>query len=176
MSASLPPAPSDPSNALVIGEGVFVSPDARIHPSVRGSRIVIGDHSQIYDFACLRAVGGGGDIRIGAHCYINPHCVLYSGNGITLGDYVLLAPGVLLVPTNHAFTRRDVPMRAQGFAPSKGGITLEDDVWIGAGSVILDGSRVGKGAIIGAGSVVQGDVPGYEIWGGSPARFLKQRP
>jgi acetyltransferase-like isoleucine patch superfamily enzyme len=162
-------------SGLRVGEGVVISLDARIYPSVRGSRIEIGDFSEIYDFVCIRSVGGNGDIKIGAHCYINPSCVLYSGNGITLGDYVLLAPGVMLLPTNHAYSRRDIPIRHQGFLPSKNGIVIEDDVWIGANSVILDGSYIHQGAIIAAGSVVRGDVPAYEIWGGVPAQKINER-
>jgi acetyltransferase-like isoleucine patch superfamily enzyme len=157
------------------GKGVFISPLCHIMPSVRGSKIVIGDYTQIYDFVCIRAVGGNGDIRIGAHCYINPGCVLYSGNGITMGDYVLLAPGVIIVPTNHAFARRDIPIRCQGFQPSKGGILIEEDVWIGANSVVLDGSRIARGAIIAAGSVVTSAISSYEIWGGVPAVKLRDR-
>lgn len=167
--------PSQSIPGLTVGEGVVISPDARIHPSTRGSQISIGDFSEIYDFVCIRAVGGSGDITIGAHCYINPSCVLYSGNGITLGDYVLLAPGTMLLPTNHAFFRRDIPIRHQGFLPSKNGIVIEDDVWIGANCVILDGSLVHRGAIVAAGSVVRGEIPAYEIWGGVPAQKLGER-
>jgi virginiamycin A acetyltransferase len=163
------------ASGLTIGKDVVISPDARIHPSVRGTQIVIGECSEIYDFVCIRSVGGSGDIKIGAHCYINPSCVLYSGNGITLGDYVLLAPGVMLMPTNHAFSRRDIPIRHQGFLPSKNGIVIEDDVWIGANSVILDGSLIRRGAVIAAGSVVQGEIPAYEMWGGVPAKRIGER-
>ena len=164
------------TTALTLGEGVYLSPDARIHPSVRGTRIVIGAHTQIYDFVCIRAVGGSGDLIMGEHCYINPQCVIYTGNGITMGNYVLLAPGVMVMPTNHAFASRHIPIRHQGFQASKGGITIEDDVWIGANSVILDGTHIGKGAIIAAGSVVRGTVPPNEIWGGIMARKIKDRP
>jgi virginiamycin A acetyltransferase len=158
-----------------LGRDVYISPDARIHPSIRGSRITIGDFSQIYDFVCIRAVGGIGDITIGAHCYINPSCVMYSGNGITLGDYVLLAPGVMLLPSNHAYASRDLPIRHQGFSPSKGGIVIEDDVWLGANCVVLDGTSIGKGSIVAAGSVVRGVIPAYEVWGGVPAVKIKVR-
>jgi virginiamycin A acetyltransferase len=54
-------------------------------------------------------------------------------------------------------------------------VVVEDDVWIGANSVVLDGARIGKGAVIAAGSLVNGTVPPYEIWGGTPARFIKAR-
>ncbi|MFN7190275.1 MAG: acyltransferase, partial [Rhodospirillales bacterium] len=109
-------------------------------------------------------------------CHINPHCTLYSGNGIKMGAYVLLAPGVSVVPTNHATARRDIEIRHQGFAPSKGGVTIEDDVWIGSNAVILDGTHIGRGAVIAAGAVVAGEIPPYEVWGGTPARFIKARP
>lgn len=161
---------------VVIGDNVSISPTARIHGSVKGSRIVIGSHSEIYDYVTIRCVGGSGDVIIGQHCYVNPTCVLYSGNGIRLGDYVLLAPGVMIMPTNHNFARRDIPIRHQGFSSSKGGIVIEDDVWLGANSVVLDGAHIGRGAIVAAGSVVTGNIPPYEIWGGVPAKRIRDRP
>jgi len=161
---------------LEIHPDAVVSPDARIYPSTRGSRIVIGANAHIEPFALIRCVGGMGDVEIGEWCYVNPYCVLYSGNGIRLGRDVLLAPGVQVVPANHAFGRRDVPIRLQGFRPSRGGVVIEDDAWIGANTVILDGARIGRGAIVGAGSLVSGVIPPYEIWAGNPIRKLEDRP
>jgi acetyltransferase-like isoleucine patch superfamily enzyme len=164
-----------PIDALAIDASAHVSDTARIHPSVRGSQIRIGAHTHIYDFVVIRAVGGAGDIVIGQHCYINAHCTLYSGNGITLGDYVLLAPGVSIVPANHGIDRRDTEIRNQGFMPSKGGVVIERDVWVGAHAVIMDGARIGSGAVIAAGAIVAGSIPEYEIWGGVPARKIGSR-
>lgn len=152
-----------------------ISPDARILPSVRGTKIIIGAHSEIYEFVVIRAVGGSGDIVIGEYCYINPHSTLFSGNGIKLGNYVMIAPNCSIVPTNHAMGHRGEEMRKQGFMPSKGGVVCEDDVWIGANVVLLDGTYIEKGAVIAAGSVVNGRVPAYQIWGGTPAKFIKDR-
>ncbi len=154
----------------------IISPDARIYPSSRGTRTVIGARTHVDAFAVLRAVGGTGDLVIGEDCRINPHCVLYSGTGIRLGNNVLLAPHVCIVPANHAYDRRDIPIGQQRFSPSKGGVVIEDDVWIGSNCVILDGSYIERGAIIAAGSVVRGRVPAFEIWGGVPARRIKERP
>ena len=162
--------------SLFIAETAVIAETTKIYPSSRGTRIVIGEHSELYDYVVIKCVGGGGDIVIGEHCYLNPGCVIYSGNGVTLGNYVLLAAGVMLMPTNHAFSSRELPIRHQGFAASKGGITIEDDVWVGANAVILDGAKIGRGAIIGAGSVVTTDVPSYEIWGGVPAKKIGVRP
>ena len=162
--------------SLEIHPTASVSPDARIYPSSRGTRIVIGAGAHIEPFALIRCVGGSGDVVIGDHCYVNPFCVLYSGNGIRLGNDVLLAPGVQIVPANHNWERRDVPIRLQGFRPSRGGVEIEDDVWVGANSVILDGSRIGRGAIIGAGSIVSGTIPAFEMWAGNPIAKLRDRP
>jgi len=161
--------------ALSIDPTAWVSADARISPSTRGTRIVIGAHTQVYDFVVIRAVGGTGDIVIGEHCYINPHCTLYSGSGIRMGNYVLVAPGCSIVPTNHAMERVDVVMRKQGFMPSKGGVVIEDDVWIGANSVLLDGTYIESGAVIAAGSVVTGRISGRAVWGGNPCKLIRPR-
>lgn len=164
------------AQGVEFGKDVVVSPSALIYPSQRGTRITLGDGCEIYDYVVIRSVGGDGDIMMGSCCYINPGCVLYSGNGITFGDYVLLAPGVKVVPTNHAFTARDKPIRQQGFMASKGGVVCEDDVWVGANATLLDGTYIEQGAIIAAGSVVKGRVPSYEIWGGVPAKRIGTRP
>jgi acetyltransferase-like isoleucine patch superfamily enzyme len=161
--------------SLEIHPTATVSPDARIHPSERGTRIAIGAHTRIYDFVVIRAVGGTGDIVIGEHCYINPHCTLYSGSGIRFGDYVLVGPGCSIVPANHAIDRLDTEIRKQGFMPSKGGVVVEDDVWIGANCVLLDGTHIESGAVIAAGSVVSGRVTGRAVWGGNPCRMLRPR-
>lgn len=162
-------------DALVISPHAWVSPDARIFPSMRGTRIIIGAGSKVFEFAVIRAIGGSGDVTIGERCMINPHCVLYSGSGITLGNDVALAPGVQVVPANHAFARRDITIAEQGFLPSKGGVVIGDDVWVGANAVLLDGAKIGRGAIVAAGSVVRGEIPAYEIWGGVPARKIGVR-
>ena len=166
----------------MIGEGVVidptarVSPDAKLYPSTRGTKIVIGPGVTIEAFAMIRCVGGAGDVEIGEDTIINPFCVLYSGNGIRIGRDVLIAPSVQIVPTNHEFARRDIPIRAQRFRPSRGGVDIGDDCWVGAGAVLLDGARIGRGAIVGAGSVISGEIAPWEIWGGNPARKLKVRP
>ena len=164
-----------PGPALWIDPTASVSPDARIHPSVRGTRIHIGAHCFIYDFVVIRAVGGSGDVVIGEHCYINPHTVIYSGHGVRFGNYVLVGPGCVIAPANHAHERRDLPIRHQGFMPSRGGVVIEDDVWIGANATLLDGAHVGTGAVIAAGAVVNGHVEPYAIYGGVPARKIGER-
>ena len=89
-----------------------------------------------------------------------------------IGDDVMMGPNVSIYTRNHAFERTDVPMNTQGVSDEKI-VVIENDVWIGANSIILPGVTVSKGAIIGAGAVVTKDVPEYAIVGGNPAKVIK---
>ncbi len=157
---------------IEICESARVSPLADIEDSVRGSTITIGRNSVIDSFVKIKPAGGMGSLVIGANCVINSGCVLYTGNGIRIYDNVAIASNCTLAPTNHAYLNRRILIRDQGFLPSKGGITIEDDVWIGANCVLLDGAVLRKGCVIGAGSVVRGEVPEYVVLAGHPARVI----
>jgi virginiamycin A acetyltransferase len=160
---------------LVISESARISPLADIEDSVRGSRIEIGDDVVIDAFVKVKPTGGTGDVRIGARSVINSGVVIYSGNGVVIGEDVLIAANVTLAPVNHEYGSRDLPIRRQGFQPSRGGIVIEDDVWIGAGSVLLDGAVVRRGAVVGANSVVLGQVEPYSVNVGIPTRVIGRR-
>ena len=101
--------------------------------------------------------------------------MLYSGNGISIGNDVLIAANCTLAPVNHAYRDRHRLIREQGFVPSRGGIVIEDDVWIGANSVLLDGSVLRRGCVVAAGSLVRGERPAYSICRGTPAVPVDER-
>jgi len=155
---------------IEIAPGARVSRLADIEDSVRGSRIRIGAGTVIDAFVKFKPAGGTGDIEIGPGCVINSGCVLYTGHGIRLGANVLLAANCTLAPTDHEFADPERPIRSQGFRPSRGGIVIGDDVWIGANSVVLDGARIGRGSVIGAASLVRGELPEFCVAVGVPAR------
>ena len=160
---------------LKIDPTAKISALADIEDSTRGTLIQIGARTLIDAFVKIKPAGGMGDVVIGADCAINSGTVLYTGNGIRIGDAVAIAANCTLAPTNHAIADRTRRIRDQGFQPSKGGIVIEEDVWLGAGVVVLDGAVIRKGAVIAAGSVVMGEVPAYEIYAGAPARRIGQR-
>ena len=160
---------------ISIAEDAFVSKLADIEDSVRGTNIIIDAGVYIDSFVKIKPVGGLGDLYIGKNSYINSGCVLYTGNGIKIGDGVLIASNCTLAPTNHEYRDKNKTIKAQRFMDSKGGITIEDDVWIGANTVILDGSIIRKGAVIGAHSLVNGEIPEYCIYVGSPAKKVGER-
>ena len=158
----------------------FVSPTAQISdladitPSSKGSKVSIGENVFVDSFVRIRSVGGVGDIVISDNCFINSGTVIFSGNGVSLGKWVLVGPNCTIAPANHAFGDPSTLIRFQGFAPSKGGIIVEDNVWIGAGSVLLDGAVIRSGSIIGAGSLVKGEVPPNCLYAGNPLRFIRK--
>lgn len=155
---------------LCIAPGARISTLADIEDSVRGTRIDIEDGVVIDAFVKLKPAGGSGDVSIGAGTVINSGCVLYTGHGIRIGRNVLIAANCTLAPTNHAFADADRPIREQGFQPSRGGIVIGDDVWIGANCVLVDGASIGSGSVIGAGSLVIGSLPPFCLAHGTPAR------
>lgn len=156
---------------LIIDDTAKISPMADIEDSVRGSRLVVGARSVIDSFVKVKFTGGSGDIVIGSSVYINSGCVLYSGNGITIGNNVAIAASVVFAPVNHQYKDKNILIKDQGFVASKGGIVIEDDVWIGSGCVILDGAIVRTGAVIGAMSLVRGEVAAYSIQSGNPLQL-----
>ena len=162
-------------HCLVIHPTAQVSALADLELSQRGTLITIGAGCRIDSFVKIKPAGGSGDVWIGEGSYLNSGCVLYSGNGIKIGSNVLLAANCTLAPVNHAFRDRDRLIREQGFAPSRGGIVIEDDVWIGANTVLLDGAKVRRGCVVGAGSLVRGELPAYSICRGVPAIPVDER-
>lgn len=160
---------------ITIHPSAQVSALADLESSERGTMVSIGADCRIDSFVKIKPSGGIGDVLIGERCYLNSGCVLYSGNGIHIGNDVLIAANCTLAPVNHAFVERDRLIREQGFCPSRGGIVIEDDVWIGANCVILDGAVIRRGCVVGAGSLVRGELPAYSICRGTPAVPVDER-
>lgn len=160
---------------LIISREARISPLADIEDSVRGSRIVIEAGVVIDSFVKIKPAGGAGDVVIGRRSVINSGCVIYTGNGVTIGEMVAVAANCTFAATNHAYGDASRPIMEQGFLPSRGGIVVEDDVWIGANVVLLDGALVRRGAVIAAGSVVRGEVAAYTVVAGQPLRVVGRR-
>lgn len=149
-------------------DSASISSLADIDTSSRGTRIRVGRNSMIDSFVRIKCAGGSEDVVIGERCFVNSGTVIYTGNGIQIGNDVLIAANCTLAPVNHGYQSRDNTIREQGFLASKGGIEIEDDVWIGAGCVILDGTTIRKGVVIAACSLVRGELEEYGIYAGTP--------
>lgn len=160
---------------ILIDPAARVSPLADLEDSTRGTRIVVGAGAVIDAFVKIKPVGGSGDVVIGARSYLNAGCVIYSGNGVSIGEDVLVAANCTFAAVNHEFRSRAKKIVEQRFQPSRGGIVVEDDVWIGANCVLLDGAVLRRGCVVGAGSVVRGTLEAYGIYAGNPAAKIGER-
>ncbi len=105
----------------------------------------------------------------------------YSGIGmhssvgtVKIGRDVMIGEELIAISKNHEFSKKDIPMRLQGFQKDQP-IIIEDDVWIGTRVTILPGVTIGKGSIVGAGSIVTTNVFPYTIVAGNPARIIRKR-
>lgn len=154
---------------LSLGRGCRIGRQSEINASQ--GKVALGESSSLGPFSIAEARGGS--IRIGARTGIGPFCVLYGHGGLEIGNDCLIASHVVFIPENHRFDRLDVPMREQG--GTRKGICVEDDVWLATQVVVLDGVRIGKGAVVGAGAVVTRDIPPYAIAHGVPARVVGYR-
>lgn len=153
-----------------IGRRVVIEPGVTIRSQYGGS-ITIGDRCQFSRGAQL--LTHGGDIRLGNDTTVNPYAVIYGQGGTVIGDGVRIAAHCTIVPSNHRFDDPDTFIYKQGL--SKKGIRIEDDVWLGSGVKVLDGVTVGRGCVIGAGSIVTRSTEPYTIHVGVPAHKIKHR-
>ena len=116
-----------------------------------------------------------GSIEVGDYANISANCSLLSETEISLGRYCFLAGHCYLVAGgNHSFDDVSRPIMFQP-SVSKGGIRVGDDVWLGAGVIVLDGATIGQGTVVGAGAVVTESLPEFSVAVGSPARVVRDR-
>ncbi|MGF7111296.1 acyltransferase [Pseudomonas laurylsulfatiphila] len=112
-------------------------------------------------------------LKIGSNVSINRGCTIHAGGEIDIGDNVLIGPKVVIYSQNHKFRSLSKNIAEQGYSYKK--VTIEDDVWIASGAIILPGSHISKGAIIGAGAVVRGSIPTLAIVTGNPGTITGTR-
>lgn len=155
------------------GRDVFIDDHCVIYSNDDDCSLTVGDHVSIYRGTMVH-LGPGGHVEIGADTHIQNDCQITAVGRVTIGSQVQLAPRCALYPYTHRFDDLDVAIKDQPLA-TKGGITLEDDVWLGFGVVVLDGVTIGRGAVIGAGAVVTKDIPAEAIAAGVPARVIGHR-
>ena len=133
----------------------------------------IGKHTKVHPTALLRQ---GERIEIGDNCLINHNNVLQAGKEcgkIKIGNYVHTGANVMMFAFNHSIDDLATPSILQDYYDAD--VCIEDDVWIGAGSVIVAGVTIGKGSVIGSNSVVTKDIPPYSIAAGIPAKVIRSR-
>jgi acetyltransferase-like isoleucine patch superfamily enzyme len=156
-----------------LGSHVFIDDGVMIYQNGNGEPVVVGDRVHLHDNVCIQT-GEGGTISIGPDTHIQRHCQIEAYLApIHIGSGVDIAPRCAFYSFDHGI----LPGTRISSQPlqSKGAITIEDEVWLGYGVIVLSGVRIGRGAVVGAGSVVTRDVPDGAVAVGVPARIVKTR-
>ena len=143
----------DDIKAIEIGSEALIEPFAEIVVEAKSPFTNIPGRLKIAERAII---GSGSNIRA-------------AGGEIVIGRNSMLGQQVSLIASNHIISQ-EKPYRDLPWDESKVGIIIEENVWIGAGVIILPGCAIGKNSVVGAGSVVTKNIPANEIWIGIPAR------
>jgi len=145
------------------------------------TRISNGKNCSIGNFTIIDICDNGnsgkksGKLTLGDFVYVGEQCNLRaSGSEVKIGNNTMIANNVVMISVNHK-TQADTLMRLQDWETDRCGIVIGQDCWIGSHSTILPGTIIGDGCVIAAGAVVRGEIPAMTIWGGVPAKFLKNR-
>jgi acetyltransferase-like isoleucine patch superfamily enzyme len=134
-----------------------------------GARSKIGAYTQIRCTNHFSKLGKG--VTMGSDSGIGQFSFIGAAGGVTIGNHVIMGQYVSFHAQQHIFDNPDLPIAKQGTTAE--GITIDDDVWVGAKVTFLDGAHVGSHSVVAAGSVVRGTFPPNSIIGGVPARILR---
>jgi acetyltransferase-like isoleucine patch superfamily enzyme len=167
--------------SLNLRNGTRISYSASIAPTAQiqthsdgighGGSISIQENVRLSDGVIIAPYGGS--IHIGEGVFIGPYTVLYGHGALSIGAGTMIAAHCVIVASNHTFND---PMRKIRDQPSQNiGISIGEDVWLGAGVRVLDGVSIGNGCVVGAGAVVTRSLDPYTLAVGVPARVYGKR-
>ena len=152
-----------------------ISPLADIESSSRGNKVSIAAGVTVDSFVKIKFAGGLGNIDIAEDVYLNSGVVIYSGNGVRIGAGTLIAANTTVAATNHEYKAKHKRIIDQRFMASRGGVLVEEDCWIGCNCALLDGTVLGPGCVVAAGTTLRGEWAAYSVIGGNPPRILRHR-
>ena len=163
-----------PRRDLRCGANVFIGEHVIIYRAHKNAGPVeLGDRVHLHRDIIIE-IGSGGSFTVGPDTHIQPRCQFSAyAAAIQIGRDVEIAPYCAFYPYDHGFAPAEL-IRKQPLQ-TRGDIVIGDDAWLGVGVIVLSGVRIGKGAVIGAGSVVTHDIPAGAIAAGVPARVVKMR-
>lgn len=158
---------------MSIGNNVAIDDYVMLDGCCEGpTAIRMGDNVIISKGCVIQAKTG--PLDIGDNCDIGAHTVISSISSITLASSVLIAGNCYIGGARYHLEDLSRPIMEQGIY-SRGPISIGEGTWVGASATILDGVTIGRGCVIGAGSLVTADVPDYGVAVGVPARVIRSR-
>ncbi|NUP31274.1 MAG: acyltransferase [Streptomycetaceae bacterium] len=159
-----------------LGEGVSIAfPPGAIF----GERwIEIGDHTLIGERVSMSCgmmpghdLGAESILRIGGSCSIGRGSHIVAHQSIDIGEHVFTGPYVYITDQNHVYDDPDIPIGRQW--PRNSPVSIGAGSWLGAGAIILPGTRLGRQCVVAGGAVVRGEFPDHSVVAGVPARVIR---
>ncbi|WP_346621719.1 acyltransferase [Blastococcus montanus] len=156
---------------VTFGHGSLVDATS-VHGVTLGNGVTVGRNTRIECTGSVATLGAG--LAVGDGTGLGTDSLYGCAGGITIGRDTIVGNYVSFHSEDHVFASRELPIRDQGVTHQ--GIEVGDGCWIGSRVTVLDGARIGDGCVIAAGAVVvAGDYPPYGVYGGVPARLLRER-
>jgi len=159
-----------------LGSGTWLySSFAFLHfASTRPAAVTTGRACGIYH-GCFFDLGPAGEVHIGDYSTL-VGVIVATNRRVHIGSYCFFAHEVVIADVPHAAPGTWSDTEHAAGAAADDAIVIGDDVWVGMGAVLLKGSRIGPGAIVGAGAVVDFEVPAHAVVAGNPARVVSSPP
>lgn len=161
--------------AIFVNFYYFVKYSAKISPRAEvelSNNLKFGPGCTVSSFTKIKA--NQGPVVMGARCGFATGCFISSGEkGIKIGDDFMCGPNAVITASNYLYDRVDVPLEQQGHVSK--GVRIGNNVWLGAGSVVLDGTVIGDNTIVVANSMLNRRYPANSILQGNPAKVILRR-
>jgi len=164
-------------NHIVCGKFVKFEDYTEIH-GLCANDLVFGDYVTISRGVMIRpssyyGIDYGSGLKMGDHSSIGPYGWIGCSGSISIGSNVMIGPRCHILAENHVFSDVNETIKSQGVVQK--GIVIEDDCWLGSNVVVLDGVTIGRGSVIGAGTIVTKDVPAGSIVVDKRMKEIRQR-
>lgn len=163
---------SDDGSKINLNSRVYLHAGVRIHSAGQQGEVLLQNQVLIERGVDINS-GQDGQIKICRETRIGAYTCIAGSGRIHIGEYCIIASHCGIYANSHIFSDRTRPIVLQGVTTE--GIVIEDDCWLGTGVKVLDGVRIGRGSVIGAGSVVTKDIPPFSIAVGVPAKVIRMR-
>lgn len=158
------------------GSGLILEDDVLLN-ALSADGITLGRNVTIARSAILVCTGVvarvGVGIRIGDNSAVGAQSFLGGQGGLTIGNDVIMGPGVRIFTENHIYADLQTPIRTQG--EDREPVLIEDNCWIGAGATVLAGTTIARGSVVAAGAVVTKSFPENSVLAGVPAKLVSTR-